>query len=133
MNTFGLYNVDPFTQLVPLTNVAALQTAVQFINPKDLALASYILGSKDVLSSNALGSLLQNPTELIKAISAAAHIADNLPAVSSFMILSNLGATGLQNIVPGIDTGAVQNPLANLPVGSLPTGSLTGALPVKKE
>ncbi|KAK4500827.1 hypothetical protein PRZ48_009019 [Zasmidium cellare] len=135
LNTFGLYNVDPFTQLVPLTNVAALQTAVQFINTKDLALASYILGGKDVLSSNALGGLLSDPTQLVRAVSAAAPVADNLPALSSFLILSNLGATGIQNLIPGIDTSVVQNLLAKLPVGSLPTlptGSLTGALPVKE-
>ncbi|KAF2167495.1 hypothetical protein M409DRAFT_54094 [Zasmidium cellare ATCC 36951] len=135
LNTFGLYNVDPFTQLVPLTNIAALQTAVQFINPKDLALATYILGGSDVLSSNALGSLLQDPTQLVKAVSAAAPVADNLPAVASFLVLGNLGATGLQNLVPGVDTSVVQNLLAKLPVGSLPTlptGALTGGLPVKE-
>ncbi|EME38048.1 hypothetical protein DOTSEDRAFT_39595 [Dothistroma septosporum NZE10] len=131
LNTLAILNIGKFGSLAQLTDLPAIQSAVLLINTPDLATATYVL-TNATGSAIPLGDLLANPTDLVQVVSSLQPLVQNLPATVSFVILSNLGATGLQAIAPGVDTSLVSSIITKLPITALlgglstsPLGSLT--------
>lgn len=146
LNTLGGLNPGALGSLTSLTNIPALQSAVLLLNTPDLSTIIYVLTNGSLIqlpskkraaeaaaagSPIALDSLLASPASMVAFINIIQPLVSNLPACVSYVILSQVGATDLQNIIPGIDTSAITSILGELPTGSL-TGALSGVLPSKE-
>ena len=95
----AMMNVGQFGTLATLTSLPQAQTAVQAINAPDLIAVTNALQSPDMVYSAAGDSLLTNIVGFVEVVETLGPQVSNIKAVTSYIILEQLGLTAVQSVV----------------------------------
>ena len=94
-------NIGQFGSLATLTNLPQVQAAVLLINEPDLITVIHVLESKSLVYSTAADGLLANVIGFIQMVEYLLPLVSDIRAVVAYVILEQLGLTGLRDVVDG--------------------------------
>ncbi|KAF2206439.1 hypothetical protein CERZMDRAFT_89273 [Cercospora zeae-maydis SCOH1-5] len=128
LNLFSTINIGSLGPLRDLTNIPSIQAAASQINTQDLLTTLSLLKTPSFLPTNLVtpGALLSNPTELLSTMQKLASQVQNPSAAAAFVLLQQLNAGGLGDLVSQLPVPSPAAPPVSAP--ALPNlGGLTGA------
>lgn len=99
LNLLSYLNFQQFGSLTALTSLKAVQTAVSQVNYNDLVTVVDVLKNTGIIGSPTGGApLLTDTFAFVALIESLVPLVSNLRASVAYIILEQLGVTGLQNL-----------------------------------
>jgi hypothetical protein len=107
LQLLGLMNLGQFGSLVTLTSLAQVQQTVLGIKPADLVTIVDALQEHGLVYSTIADGLLSNTIALIEMVEDVAPLVSDIKPVVSYIILEQLGLTGLQDLPSRVGDAAL--------------------------